>query len=110
MTDNLRDRILHVLINNTPPKYLAMPEDLSNLVTALIRELKWRQEYSVEYTPKGCSPPINQLYQWSCGHERITNNRDAALWDATSFYGEEPGELPHVVTRYVTEWETDETD
>ena len=36
----LRTRILHVLINNTPPKYLAMPEDLSNLVTALIRELE----------------------------------------------------------------------
>ena len=37
---DLRTRILHVLINNTPPKYLAMPGDLSNLVTAVIRELE----------------------------------------------------------------------
>ena len=38
--DDLRARILLTLINNTPPKYLAMPEDLSFLVTALIRELR----------------------------------------------------------------------
>ena len=40
MSDNLRTRILHVLIDTTPPKYLAMPEDLSRIVTALIRELQ----------------------------------------------------------------------
>ena len=40
MSDDLRTRILHVLIDTTPPKYLAMPEDLSRIVTALIRELQ----------------------------------------------------------------------
>lgn len=40
MNDSLRDRILNTLINNTPPKYLAMPGDLSDLVTALIRALQ----------------------------------------------------------------------
>ena len=44
MTDNLRARILRTLIKNTPPKYLAMPEDLSNLVTALIRDLGLRKQ------------------------------------------------------------------
>lgn len=39
MPDDLRTRILHTLINNTPPKYLAMPGDLSDLVTALIRDI-----------------------------------------------------------------------
>ena len=36
MTDDLRTRILHTLINNTPPQYLAMPGDLSDLTTALM--------------------------------------------------------------------------
>ena len=36
---DLRTRILHALINNTPPKYLAMPQDLSDLTTAIIYEL-----------------------------------------------------------------------
>jgi hypothetical protein len=52
MSDNLRDRILHTLINNTPPKYLAMPGDLSDLVTALISELGLRQEYDPYSEPE----------------------------------------------------------
>lgn len=44
MTDTLRDRILNILIHNTPPKYLAMPGDLSDLVTALIDGLGLQPE------------------------------------------------------------------
>lgn len=63
MSDNLRARILNALINNTPPKYLAMPEDLSNLVTALIRDLpelqpryaldQWEEGYDEGYSAGG---------------------------------------------------------
>lgn len=60
MTDNLRARILHILINNTPPEYLAMPGDLSDLVTALIRELPELQrpvsmsDYATHLCQSGC--------------------------------------------------------
>lgn len=60
MTDTLRDRILHILIDNTPPEYLAMPGDLSDLATALIRELPELQrpvsmsDYATHLCQSGC--------------------------------------------------------
>lgn len=112
MPDALRTRIAAALKSYGLVDQYGDPlpdEELFDLADAVIRELKLRQEYSVEYTPDGCSPPIKQLYEWSCGHERVTEHRDQAEFDAKSFYEEEPEEQPNVVSRYVTEWETDGT-
>lgn len=67
MTDTLRTRLLHVLINNTPPKYLAMPEDLITLVDALIREMGWRQEVESFSVPD--STRRRYVTDWVSDHE-----------------------------------------
>jgi hypothetical protein len=106
MSDNLRDRIAAVIDGVWQSGYPDAPADA--LADAVIEALKLKQEYTVEYTVDGCTPPVRQHYEWSCGHERITEHRDQAQWDANSFAEEEPDEKPSVVTRYVTEWKTDE--
>ena len=78
-----------------------------HVADAVIRELALRQEWSVEYTPGGESPPMPQLYEWSCGHERITEHREQAQFDAATFT-EEPDERAHPVSRYVTDWKADD--
>lgn len=101
MTDDLRTRIADCCGVTSVD---LSDSDWYAVADAVIRELGWRQEFSVKYTPEGCTPPLTKLYEWSCGHERITERRDQAEFDAKSFYENEPEELPNVVSRYVTEW------
>lgn len=106
MTDPLRDRIAAAIYKDNGfgwSKYMC-----EEAADAVIIELGLRQEYTVEYTVDGCTPLVRQHYEWSCGHERITDHRDQAQYDANSFAEEEPDEEPSVVTRYVTEWTVDE--
>ena len=132
MTDNLRDRIVAAVADelrrqatrrneysfrDTPlddegndlPELIGLDTSIDPAVMAdaVIEALGLQQEYTVEYTVDGCTPPLRQRYEWSCGHERITEHRDQAQWDAKSFAEKEPDEKPSVVTRYVTEWEAD---
>lgn len=102
-SDNLRDRIAAV-IEKERNQWAGGDAASEVLADAVIEALKLTQEYTVEYTVDGCTPPVRQHYEWSCGHERITEHRDQAQWDANSFAEEEPDEKPGVVTRYVTEW------
>jgi hypothetical protein len=77
-----------------------------HVADAVIAELGLRQEWSVEYTPSGEWPRMPQRYEWSCGHERTTEHREQAQFDAASF-SQEPGEQAHPVSRYVTDWRTE---
>lgn len=73
---------------------------------AVIAALGLREECSIRYTPKGNGGQA-EIQEWSCGHERI-GAKEHKLQELIGWLADFPEEQPHVVTRYVTEWTTDE--